>query len=132
MGSSPSPHLSNRSPVHAASPRHGKILQRGRSLAALRERVERQRSVNPPSGGIESNSLEGLNLESCQRNEVPTHKRSIERLDNQVISLHQDVAALSLEVRNAIQALQEMTYSTLASQADLGRMFLLVCHYESY
>ncbi|XP_037903090.1 potassium voltage-gated channel subfamily H member 8 isoform X3 [Hermetia illucens] len=123
MGSSPSPHLSNRSPVHAASPRHGKILQRGRSLAALRERVERQRSVNPPSGGIESNSLEGLNLESCQRNEVPTHKRSIERLDNQVISLHQDVAALSLEVRNAIQALQEMTYSTLASQADLGARF---------
>lgn len=41
------------------------------------------------------------------------HSVERERLDSQVSSLHQDVATLSLEVRNAIQALQEMTYSTL-------------------
>lgn len=39
-------------------------------------------------------------------------RTSVERLDTQVSSLHQDVATLSIEVRNAIQALQEMTYST--------------------
>lgn len=39
----------------------------------------------------------------------------MERLDSQVSTLHQDVATLSLEVRNAIHALQEMAYSTLTS-----------------
>lgn len=39
-------------------------------------------------------------------------RKSVERLDTQVSTLHQDVATLSIEVRNAIQALQEMTYST--------------------
>lgn len=41
--------------------------------------------------------------------------KQIDRLD----SLHQDVAALSIEVRSAIQALQEMTYSRLASNVQL-------------
>ncbi|XP_055707350.1 potassium voltage-gated channel subfamily H member 8 isoform X2 [Phlebotomus papatasi] len=108
-----SPHTNlNRSPIHTNSPRHGKFLQRGRSLAALRERVERQRSVpsqSPTMQHTQSNSLEGLNLEQ-------PHKRSHDRLD----SLHQDVAALSIEVRNAIQALQEMAMSRLTSQADLS------------
>ncbi|KAK6638166.1 hypothetical protein RUM44_008594 [Polyplax serrata] len=36
---------------------------------------------------------------------------SVERLDTHVTTLHQDVANLSLEVRNAIQALQELTTS---------------------
>lgn len=40
-------------------------------------------------------------------------RSSMERLDSQVSTLHQDVATLSLEVRNAIHALQEMAYSTL-------------------
>lgn len=43
-------------------------------------------------------------------------RRSVERLDNKVSNLHQDVATLSHEVRTAIQALQEMTYSTIQSQ----------------
>ncbi|XP_055314848.1 potassium voltage-gated channel subfamily H member 8 isoform X2 [Sitodiplosis mosellana] len=109
-----------RSPLHGSpSPRHGKILQRGKSLATLRERVERQRSVTSSANhGTESNSLEGLNLE---RGDTGYKARAVEQLDNQVSSLHQDVAALSVEVRNAIHALQEITtYSTLASQVDLG------------
>ncbi|KAJ6641559.1 Potassium voltage-gated channel subfamily H member 8, partial [Pseudolycoriella hygida] len=118
-----SPLLSNinRSPLHSSSPRHSKFFNRGKSLAALRERVERQRSINANVlGGSESNSLEGLNLE---RGESQASKRSVDKLDTQVSSLHQDVAALSAEVRNAIQALQEMTYSTLASQSNLnGRL----------
>lgn len=40
-------------------------------------------------------------------------RSSMERLDSQVSTLHQDVATLSLEVRNAIHALQEMAYTTL-------------------
>lgn len=73
------------------------LIIRGRSLATLRERVERQRSVNSSApNGSESNSLEGLNLE---RGDSAHHKgKSIERLDSQVSTLHQDVAALSIEV----------------------------------
>jgi potassium voltage-gated channel Eag-related subfamily H member 8 len=41
------------------------------------------------------------------------HSVERERLDSQVSSLHQDVATLSLEVRNAIQVLQEMTHCTM-------------------
>lgn len=66
-------------------------------MATLRERVERQRSIQSSiNHDTESNSLEGLNLERGD----PSHKvRCIEQLDNQVIStLHQDVAALSIEV----------------------------------
>lgn len=71
-------------------------IKRGKSLATLRERVERQRSVTSSTNhGSESNSLEGLNLERGDS----THKaRCVEQLDNQVSSLHQDVAALSVEV----------------------------------
>ena len=74
-----------------------RFFHRGKSLAALRERVERQRSVNSSlTPNSESNSLEGLNLERGESQ--PTHRRSMDRLDNQVSSLHQDVAALSVEV----------------------------------
>lgn len=50
-----------------------------------------------------------------QRDEKSSvHRRSsMERLDSQVTTLHQDVATLSIEVRNAIHALQEMAYTTL-------------------
>ncbi|XP_013186595.2 potassium voltage-gated channel subfamily H member 8 isoform X6 [Amyelois transitella] len=68
----------------------------------LRERIERQRSVATPKIS-RSDSLEGLNLE------MHNTRSSVERLDTQVSSLHHDVAALSMEVRHAIQALQEMT-----------------------
>lgn len=74
--------------------------KRGKSLATLRERVERQRSVTSSANhGSESNSLEGLNLE---RGDSNYKSRCVEQLDNQVSSLHQDVAALSLEV-NIVQ-----------------------------
>ncbi|KAF5307673.1 hypothetical protein FQR65_LT06728 [Abscondita terminalis] len=127
-----SPLSPNRSPIHAinSSPRHAKFNLRLQEyhettpknrprmggvatnhLAFLRERVERQRSVVVPShNNNTTGSLEGLNYEL--RNDVENTRSSVERLDNQVISLHQDVAALSAEVRNAIQALQEMTTPT--------------------
>lgn len=76
------------------------LVYRGKSLAALRERVERQRSINTNIlGGSESNSLEGLNLE---RGESQTSKRSVDKLDTQVSTLHQDVAALSVEVNGFV------------------------------
>lgn len=72
------------------------IKKRGKSLATLRERVERQRSVTSSANhDSESNSLEGLNLE---RGDSTYKARCVEQLDNQVSSLHQDVAALSMEV----------------------------------
>ncbi|CAG5012581.1 unnamed protein product [Parnassius apollo] len=85
------------------SPRH-KFRSDGQRLPhrELRERIERQRSVATPKLG-RADSLEGLNLE------VHNTRSSVDRLDTQVSSLHHDVAALSMEVRNAIQALQEMT-----------------------
>lgn len=105
-----SPLSPNRSPLHAvnSSPRHTKFnlrldelregtvrSGRGRSLVKVRERVERQRSVvvAPVTTG---NSLEELNHEL--RGEVEHTRSSVERLDTQVSTLHQDVAVLSMEV----------------------------------
>ncbi|KAF5298054.1 hypothetical protein FQA39_LY11822 [Lamprigera yunnana] len=127
-----SPLSPNRSPLHVISnsPRHAKFNLRLQEcqeantknrprlggvatnhLAFLRERVERQRSVVVPSHNSNTTgSLEGLNCEL--RNDVENTRSSVERLDNQMISLHQDVAALSAEVRSAIHALQEMTTPT--------------------
>ncbi|XP_037941808.1 uncharacterized protein LOC119674724 [Teleopsis dalmanni] len=116
----PSP-LLGRSPLLGMnSPRKLKIIQRGRSKISLRERVERQRSLNVNSS-IETGSLEeDLNIYEGEEELRDTFKRhSMERLDSQVSTLHQDVAQLSMEVRNAIQALQEVTFSTMASQASL-------------
>ncbi|XP_052893381.1 potassium voltage-gated channel subfamily H member 8 [Anopheles moucheti] len=113
-----------KSPAHnlGTSPRHAKLVHsRNRSLVALRERVERQRSVqttNQAATVEQTNSFEGLNLEVAKEKEKG--RVSVERLDNQVTTLHNDVAALSMEVRNAIHALQEMTYNTMNSQLDLG------------
>lgn len=95
------------------------------NLAFLRERVERQRSVVVPSK-TKTGSLEDLNCDL--RSDVENTRNSVERLDTQISTLHQDVATLSMEVsaqflfycpllnnsfiaqvRNAIQALQEMT-----------------------
>lgn len=123
-GGSPRTAALLRSPLLLKSPRR-KFLQRETSLATLRERVERQRSVTVKSDEYaesESNSLEGLNLEkSTSFHEGSSggglgNQKQFDRLD----SLHQDVAALSIEVRNAIQALQEMTYSRLASNVQLS------------
>ncbi|CAH2074190.1 unnamed protein product, partial [Iphiclides podalirius] len=89
-----------------SSPRH-KFRSDSQRLThrELREKIERQRSVVTPKVG-RADSLEGLNLE------VHNTRSSVDRLDTQVSSLHHDVAALSMEVRNAIQALQEMTGPT--------------------
>ncbi|XP_053686466.1 potassium voltage-gated channel subfamily H member 8 [Sabethes cyaneus] len=115
----------SKSPAHntTASPRHAKLIHsRNKSLVALRERVERQRSVQATVNPVteSNNSIEGLNLELQSKEKTHPARVSVERLDTQVTSLHNDVAALSMEVRNAIQALQEMTYSTINSQFDLG------------
>ncbi|GBP28292.1 Potassium voltage-gated channel subfamily H member 8 [Eumeta japonica] len=86
------------------SPRHAKFNRLdGQRLTQreLRERIERQRSVVTPKV-TRSDSLEGLNLE------MHNTRSSVDRLDTQVSTLHHDVAALSMEVRSAIQALQEM------------------------
>nr|XP_029728810.1 potassium voltage-gated channel subfamily H member 8 isoform X6 [Aedes albopictus] len=115
-----------KSPAHntTASPRHAKLIHsRNKSLVALRERVERQRSVQATTACTApeaNNSFEGLNLELRSKEKTHPARVSVERLDTQVTTLHNDVAALSMEVRNAIQALQEMTYSTINSQFDLG------------
>ncbi|XP_047510383.1 potassium voltage-gated channel subfamily H member 8-like isoform X4 [Pieris napi] len=96
--------LSPKKPLvsSTSSPRHARFRSDGQARLShreLRERIERQRSVATPKMS-RADSLEGLNLEI---------RSSVERLDTQVSSLHHDVAALSMEVRNAIQALQEMT-----------------------
>ncbi|CAG9761104.1 unnamed protein product [Ceutorhynchus assimilis] len=76
-------------------------------LAMLRGRVERQRSVIMPHSKF--NSCEDLTNKNTEcDSSAGNNKESAERLDNQISSLHQDVATLSIEVRNAIQALQEM------------------------
>ncbi|XP_074028423.1 eag-like K[+] channel isoform X2 [Leptinotarsa decemlineata] len=114
----------NKSPMHAlnnSSPRQGKFnmklqevqdsLRQPRMggvatyhLALLRGRVERQRSVTVPHQSC--NSLDDLHIEP--RTKLDDTRSSAGRLDDQIFTLHQDVATLSLEVRNAIQALQEM------------------------
>ncbi|XP_013182489.1 PREDICTED: potassium voltage-gated channel subfamily H member 8-like isoform X6 [Papilio xuthus] len=91
------PITSTNSPRHKFRPDGQRLTHR-----ELRERIERQRSVATPKLG-RADSLEGLNLE------VHHTRSSVDRLDTQVSTLHHDVAALSMEVRNAIQALQEMT-----------------------
>ncbi|XP_067633340.1 potassium voltage-gated channel subfamily H member 8 [Eurosta solidaginis] len=125
-----SPHhsITTQSPLHGRSPLLGmnsprlmKLHPRRRSLIALRERVERQRSVNIVSS-IDTGSIdEDMNVDDRDDEDGRSIKKkpSMERLDSQVSTLHNDVAQLSLEVRNAIHALQEMTYSTMASRTSL-------------
>lgn len=63
----------------------------------------------------ESISDEDVHEEIIKEEKPANIRNSVERLDTQVLTLHQDVATLSIEVRNAIQALQEMTYSTFTT-----------------
>ncbi|XP_045473209.1 potassium voltage-gated channel subfamily H member 8 isoform X2 [Harmonia axyridis] len=121
-----SPISPNRSPLHVPnlsnSPRHAKFNLRLQEiqeniklrprlggiatnhLAMLRQRVERQRSVNIPS----KQSMHASSDDVSNEDGESTKRNSVEKLDSQISTLHQDVAALSIEVRNAIQALQEM------------------------
>lgn len=62
----------------------------------------------------EENEIEPSNSQPPRDEKSSLNLRSsMERLDSQVTTLHQDVATLSIEVRNAIHALQEMAYTTL-------------------
>jgi potassium voltage-gated channel Eag-related subfamily H member 8 len=92
----------------------------------LKEKSSKSRtpSTNNSPVSIKSNRRASIIPESISdedvheeiKEEKPANIRnSVERLDTQVSTLHQDVATLSIEVRNAIQALQEMTYSTFTS-----------------
>jgi potassium voltage-gated channel Eag-related subfamily H member 8 len=101
-------------------------LHRRQTLIALKEKSQKSRtpSINNSPVSMKSNRRSSIIPESISDEELheeiqvekPPHNRSsVERLDTQVSSLHQDVATLSIEVRNAIQALQEMAYTTLTS-----------------
>ncbi|KAF7418678.1 hypothetical protein HZH68_001331 [Vespula germanica] len=85
----------NKSPLHTSSPRHAKFRdeykegRRGRGVLAR-----------------------GRTAQIIAQESMEEHIRgSVERLDTQVSTLHQDVATLSCEVRNAIHALQMLAYS---------------------
>lgn len=120
--STPSPHHGRSPLLGMGSPRLMKMHKRGRSMITMRERImERQRTVNASSSIDTTGSYEDdINLIGDQ-DDINSKKRkpSMERLDSQVSTLHQDVAQLSIEVRTAIQALQEMTFSTINSQVNL-------------
>ncbi|KAH8306915.1 hypothetical protein KR044_000973 [Drosophila immigrans] len=120
VAASPSPHHSiSRSPLLGmSSPRHQRLQQRGRSLITLRETNKRQRPLNM------ANSLDRGSFEEVEplTEEEGGKRPSLERLDSQVSTLHQDVAQLSVEVRNAISALQEMTYTSSAAMNSHGSL----------
>lgn len=116
----PSPFLARSTLIASNSPRLLKMHKRGRSLITLRERVERQHSVNVTSS-VDTTSLEDdVRDDECDHNGYINWKRhSLERLDSRVSTLHKDMTQLSFEVRNALQTLQEITFSTMASDNSL-------------
>ncbi|KAH8347761.1 hypothetical protein KR084_000785 [Drosophila pseudotakahashii] len=127
-GASPLHNLSN-SPLHAArspllgmgSPRNQRLHQRGRSLITLRETNKRHRTLNAACSLDRGSFEEADPLEEEQQSAVK--RPSLERLDSQVSTLHQDVAQLSAEVRNAISALQEMTFTSNAMTSHSSLKF---------
>ncbi|XP_034653501.1 potassium voltage-gated channel subfamily H member 8 isoform X3 [Drosophila subobscura] len=130
-GATPSPlhSVSNASPLHATrspllglagSPRNQRLNQRGRSLITLRETNKRNRNLNAACS-LDRGSFEEPDTEG---DEPGVAKRpSLERLDSQVSTLHQDVAQLSVEVRNAISALQEMAFTSTAMTSHSSLKF---------
>ncbi|KAM8714391.1 hypothetical protein ACLKA7_014511 [Drosophila subpalustris] len=115
LSASPSPHHSiTRSPLLGmSSPRHQRLHQRGRSLITLRDTNKRPRPLNMASS-LDRGSFEEPEPLTEEEAAVGVKRPSLERLDSQVSTLHQDVAQLSVEVRNAISALQEMNFSSAA------------------
>ncbi|XP_043496426.1 potassium voltage-gated channel subfamily H member 8 isoform X1 [Polistes fuscatus] len=88
---------SNKSPLHTSSPRHAKF------------RDEYREGRRAPGRGV---IVRGRAAQIIAQESMEEHIRgSVERLDTQVSTLHQDVATLSCEVRNAIHALQMLAYS---------------------
>lgn len=97
------------------------FIYRRQTLVALKEKTSKSRSSSINNSPVSIKSFKRIIPESISDEDLPEEikeekpaivRTSVERLDTQVSSLHQDVATLSIEVRNAIQALQEMTYST--------------------
>ncbi|XP_072743339.1 voltage-gated delayed rectifier potassium channel KCNH8 isoform X2 [Anoplolepis gracilipes] len=88
----------NKSPLHtSSSPRHAKFR-------------EDYRDGRRAGRGVLVRG--GRPAQVIAQESVEEHIRgSVERLDNQFSTLHQDVATLSCEVRNAIQALQMLACS---------------------
>ncbi|XP_029173079.1 potassium voltage-gated channel subfamily H member 8 isoform X4 [Nylanderia fulva] len=88
----------NKSPLHtSSSPRHAKFRE------DYRDGRRAGRGVLVRGGRA---------AQVIAQESVEEHIRgSVERLDNQFSTLHQDVATLSCEVRNAIQALQMLACS---------------------
>ncbi|XP_044571346.1 potassium voltage-gated channel subfamily H member 8 isoform X2 [Drosophila ananassae] len=127
-GASPLHNLSN-SPLHAnrspllgmGSPRNQRLHQRGRSLITLRETNKRHRTPLNAACSLDRGSFE--EPEPLEEEPGGGKRPSLERLDSQVSTLHQDVAQLSAEVRNAISALQEMTFTSNAMTSHSSLKF---------
>ncbi|XP_043067012.1 voltage-gated delayed rectifier potassium channel KCNH4 isoform X3 [Drosophila bipectinata] len=127
-GASPLHNLSN-SPLHATrspllgmgSPRNQRLHQRGRSLITLRETNKRHRTPLNAACSLDRGSFE--EPEPLEEEPGGGKRPSLERLDSQVSTLHQDVAQLSAEVRNAISALQEMTFTSNAMTSHSSLKF---------
>lgn len=106
------------------------FIFRRQNLLALKEKSQKSRSssVNNSPVSINNNVKNVANNNSDEENEDESFvkeaksstnlRSSMERLDTQVLTLHQDVATLGIEVRNAIQALQEMASYTTLSHMD--------------
>ncbi|XP_043597780.1 potassium voltage-gated channel subfamily H member 8 isoform X1 [Bombus pyrosoma] len=86
----------NKSPLHTTSPRHAKFR-------------DDYREARRTGRGV---LVRGRAAQVIAQESMEEHIRgSVERLDTQFSTLHQDVATLSYEVRNAIQALQILACS---------------------
>lgn len=94
--------------------RHKRFLRRGNTLSSLRDRIVRQPATF-------STSIDSLNDED--EDEGPGVGKKQAKVDTDLVTLHQNVTQLSIEVRNAIQALQDFTFSSIQSQADLNSRF---------
>ncbi|KAH8400696.1 hypothetical protein KR009_000381 [Drosophila setifemur] len=127
-GASPLHNLGS-SPLHATrspllgmgSPRNQRLHQRGRSLITLRETNKRNRTPLNAACSLDRGSFEEPDPE--EEPQAGGKRPSLERLDSQVSTLHQDVAQLSAEVRNAISALQEMTFTSNAMTSHSSLKF---------
>ncbi|KAJ9599983.1 hypothetical protein L9F63_009725, partial [Diploptera punctata] len=124
----------NRSPLHVSnSPRHAKVNPRLEELRGYPTRARggggRQRGTVQPSGQ-KTGSLEGLNLEL--RGEVEQTRSSVERLDTQVSSLHQDVATLSQENELVLTLLPEFLHRRRSKSSRVYHSFMkkwhMYCH----
>lgn len=96
-----------------------KLLRRGNTLSSLRDRIVRQ-----PLAITNSNeSLKTDDEEVEETSKKQETAKTVGKVDTELITLHQNVTQLSIEVRNAIQALQDFTFSSIQSQADLNSRF---------